>query len=421
MSLPTVTITRLANQLSRQGADAGEGVAAIVMGGVAVTGGAQLNTVYKLFSTTGAESIGLDAAYDTTNLVAVYHHISEFFRLNPTGELHIMLVAQNTSLEDMCDVSNDYLAKVLRDGQGRIRKAGVVLNPDNTYTSTTSGGLDADVLAAIPNAQALADFEFSKSRPVNNIVIEGREFNGTVGDATDLRSLAGGPYRDVSVVIGQDFDFAESNAIYNDMAAVGAYLGLATNKTPSQSFAQPISDFNLTDTSLSRFLSAYLSNHLPLGNLSDNDISALHDKGYVFTRAFANYDGIYFNQSHVCAPATDDYNASELRDVMNRAVRLTRPVLVPYINSTDFRVVDGTGRIIRQISASVEAELRQALESGMINDVSSFNFIIVDPEKDDLGQDYPSFLSDGVLRVLIGIIPKGKAQEITVSIGYTNG
>lgn len=419
MSFPTVTINRLANQLSRQGADSGEGVAALVMGGVAVSGGAQLNTVYKLFSVTGAESIGLDAAYDLANLVAVYHHISEFFRLNPTGELHIMLVAQNTSMEDMVDATNDYLAKVLRDGNGVIRKAGVVLNPDGDYTSTTSNGLDADVLAAIPKAQALADAEFAADRPINNIVIEGREFNGTVGDAQDLTAITGGPYRDVTVCIGQDYTFASSNALYNDMACVGAYLGLATNKEASECFAQAIDDFNLTDTATSRFLSAYLSNHLPLSNLASNDITALHNKGYVFTRTFANYDGVYFNQSHVCAPATDDYNASELRDVMNRAVRLTRPVLIPYINSTQFKV-ETTGRIQRAIAASIEAEIEQAL-TAMADDVSEVNYIIVDPTKNESGTDYPSFLSDSTLRVLIGLLPKGKANTITVQIGYTTG
>lgn len=419
MSLSKVTIIRLANQLSRQGADSGEGVAALVMGGVAVAGKAQLNTVYKIYSTKGAEDLGLDAAYDLANLVAVYYHISEFFRLHSSGELHIMLVAQNTSMTDMCDVANDYLAKVLRDGLGRIRKAGVVLNPDGTYVPTLSGGLDEDAILAIPKAQVLADTEFDADRPINNIVIEGREFNGTVGNATDLTGLAGGPFRDVSIVIGQDYDFANSNAIYNKMASVGAYLGLATNKEASQSFAQPIDQFNLTETSTSRFLSAYMSNNLPLSNLAANDISSLHDKGFVFTRTFASYDGVYFNQSHVCAPSTDDFNASELRDVMNRAVRLTRPVMIPYINSTEFKV-ETTGRIIRVITANIEAEIRQAL-TAMANDVSEVNFVIVDPTTDDLGQAYPSFLSDGVLRVLIGLIPKGKSEQITVQIGYTNG
>lgn len=414
---PQVNITRLANQLSRQGADAGERVGALVMGGVAVAGGAQLNTVYTLYSVSGAETLGLDAAYDADNSVLVHKHIDDFFFYNPAGELHIMLVAQNTSLEDMCDPTNDYLKKVLREANGRIRKAGVVLNPDGDYTSTTSGGLDADVLAAIPKAQALADEEYGESRPINNIVIEGREFNGTVGDATDLRALANGPYRDVSVVIGQDPDVADNDALFADYAAVGAYLGMATNKTISQSFAQPIDQFNLADAATDRFLGVYLSNNQPLTNLAAADIAALSNKGYVFARTFPSYGGVYWNQSHVCAPVTDDYNYSELRDVMNQAVRLTHPVVIPYVNSTEWVVTDA-GRIEKRQTSAVAAEIRSAL--GPIEPhVSNISYINVDPAVANDGSPYPSFLDDSTLRVQIGLRPKGKSVTINVEIGYT--
>lgn len=416
MPYPQVTITRLTGQLGRLGAGSGENVAALVMGGVAVSGKAQLSTIYKLYSVAAAEALGLDAAYDTANKVLVHYHISEFFRMNPTGELHIMLITQDTSMEDMCDKTNNYLKKVLRDGAGRIRKAGVVLNPTSSYTSTTSGGLDADVLAAIPKAQALADEEYAAGRPINNIVIEGREFNGTVGDATDLKAINGGPFRDVSVVIAQDPAVASADALFADYAAVGTYLGVATNKEASESFAQAIDQFNLTNTAESKFLSSYLSNNNPLSNLSDADIAALDAKGYIFGRTFPNYDGVYFNQSHVCAPLTDDYAYSELRDVMNRAVRITRPVMIPYINSTDFTVENG--RIVKRQTKMIEAEIRQAL-TAMQNDYSSIPTVIVDPEFDDAGQAYPSFLSDNKLRVIIGIVPKGKAVEIFVNIGFT--
>lgn len=416
MAYPKVTITRLTGQLGRLGQDAGEGVAALVMGGVAVVGKAQQNTVYKLYSVKGAENIGLDAAYDIANDVLVYYHISEFFRMNPTGELHIMLVAQGTTLAAMVDKDNNYLKKVLRDGAGRIRKAGVVLNPASGYTPTLSGGLDEDVLDAIPIAQELADDEYTAGRPINNIVIEGREFNGTVGDATDLKAINGGPYRDVSIVIAQDFATASLDALFAKTAAVGTYLGAATNKTASQSFAQPIDQFNLTDVAAGRFLSSYLSNGNPISNLADADIEALSEKGYIFGRTFPNYDGVYFNQSHVCAPATDDYNASELRDVMNRAVRIVRPVMIPYVNSTDFVVENG--RIVKRQTKMIEAEIRQAL-TAMQNDYSSVPVVVVDPEFDDSGVAYPSFLSDSTLRVIIGIVPKGKAEVIVVSIGFT--
>ncbi len=420
MGLPLVVITRTAGGIGRLGQDAGEGVAALVSGGVAVSGGAQLNTVYKLYAPAGAEAIGLTAAYDTSNKVLVRHHIDEFFRLNPTGELHLMVVAQTVTMAQMCDMDNNYLKKVLRDGQGRIRKAGVVRNPAADYTAVLDDGLDADVLAAIPKAQELADDEYANDRPINNIVIEGRQYNGAVGDAADLRAISGGPYRDVSVVIAQDSAIAALDAEYTPYAAVGAYLGVATNKAASECFAQPIDRFNLTSVADGRFLTAYLSNNNPLSNLVEADIDALHDKGYIFGRTFNNFDGVYLNQSHVCAPETDDYNASEMRDVINRAVRLTRPVLIPLLNSTNFPVVAGTGRIERRVAAGIEADIRTALEA-MSSDVSVIQTVLVDPAKDDLGQDHPSFLVDRVLRVVIGLIPKGKAEQITVTIGYTTG
>lgn len=418
-NLPTVTITRLTGQLGRLGADSGEGVAALVMGGVSVVSGVQLNTSYRLFSLKAAEDLLIDEDYDTDNAVLVHYHISEFFRMNPAGELHIRLVAQGTTLEEMCDKDETHLKQLLVDGAGRIRKAGVVLNPEAGYTPTLSGGLDADVVNAIPKAQELADEEFAADRPLNNIVIEGREFNGSVGSATDLRALAGGPYRDVSVCIGQDADKADDDALFAKTACVGTYLGVATNKLPSQSFARPISSNNLTDTANSRFLSAQLSSGALLSSLSLGEQNALHNFGYVFTRSFNGYDGVYFNQSSNCVPVTDDYNSSELRDVMNYAVRIVRPVLIPYINST-LPVESGTGRIDKGAAKGIEADVRSVL-TAMANEVSSISTVVIDPALDDLGAPYPSFLSDGILRVVIGLVPKGKAEQILVSIGYTAG
>lgn len=418
MGLPNAQIIRLNAQIGRNGASSGEGVAALVCGGVAIVGGAQLNTVYKLFSVSAAETLLITAAYDTANDILVHYHISEFFAMNPTGELQIMLVPQGTTLAAMVTKTNAFLKKVLRDGTGRIRKAGVVLNPASGYTPTLTTGLDGDVLTAIPLAQALADDEYAEDRPINNIVIEGREYNGAVGSAADLRNLAGGPYRDVSVVIAQDFAKASEDALFAKTAAVGTYLGIATNKEASECFAQASEKFNLTRTADGRMLAAYLSSGNPLNNLALADINSLHDKGYVFTRTFSGIDGVYFNQSSVCAPETDDFNESEVRDVMNRAVRLTRPVIIPYINSTNFVVENG--RIVRRMTAMIEAEIREAL-AAMQSDLSSLDFVIVDPANDDAGQPYPSFLVTPTLRYMIGLVPKGKAKQIVGLIGYVAG
>lgn len=424
MALSNVTIIRLNGKITNA-SDNDEGIAALCMGGVAVSGGAALNTNYKFFSVKSAEALGLDADYDTTNNILVHHHISEFFRKNPTGELHVRLVAQGTTLAAMVDKANTHLKSLLAGGEGRIKYAGVVLNPLVSYTPTLTTGLDEDVLNAIPVAQALADDEYSVDRPINNIVIEGREFNGTVGSAADLRNLAGGPYRDVTVCIASDAAIADDHAIKNDYAAVGTYLGCITNKTASQSFAQPIEQFNLTDTAEGRFLSAHLSSNAALSTLDPADVSALNDKGYVFTRTFNGYAGVYFNQSSVCAPLDDIYLYSERRAVVNRAVRLVRPVMIPLINSTDFPIT-AAGRIQTPAAKSVEADVRTAL-AAMNSDMSYpasdvvNTKVIVDPAQDPNGDDYASFLSDPTLRVFIEFIYKGKAVQILVTIGQNVG
>lgn len=417
MAYPSVNITRLSNQLSRQGADSGEGVAALVAGANAVVDGAQLGTVYVLYGVAGAEALGITSEYDTTNVVLLHYHISEFFALNPTGELHVLLAPRGTTLANMANKANNYLKKVLREGDGRIRKAGIVLNPTLPYTSTLDDGLDADVLAAIPLAQALADEEYTEGRPINNIVIEGREFNGTVGAAADLRALTGGPYRDVTVCIAQDPAVAALNAGYAKTAAVGAYLGMATKKTVSESFAQAVDKFNLLRTDTGRFVSAALSSGTLVSAMTTADLTALHNKGYVFVRSFAGTDGYWFNQSSVCAPVTDDYNFSEMRDVMNFVVRLIQPTMIKYINSTEFRV-DSAGRIVRIQAAAIEGEVLQST-TGAQDHVSEISFVRVDPARSNVGVAYPSFLSDRVLRLLIGIRPKGKAEVVNVEIGYT--
>jgi hypothetical protein len=416
MGIPKLIINRIAGGLGRF-VQNDEGQAALIAGGVSVVGGVQLDTPYLLNSLKAAKGLNITADYDVSNKILVYYHISEFFRLNPTGKLYLMLVAQNTSLTAMCDKANDNLKKLLQFGQGNIRKAGVVLNPNINYTPTLQDGLDADVLAAIPVAQDLADYCYANGFAVNNICIEGRSFNGTVGSAKDLTALVGGPYRDISVCIAQDILIASVDALFAPTAAIGTYLGVATNKRPSECFAQPILRNNLTNAIYGRFLKAGLSNSQTLSSLDQNDVDLLHDKGYVFTRTFNNYAGVYFNQSNVCAPKTDDYDSSEMRDVMNYAVRLVSPVLVPYLNSTDFQI-DSGGRIAKVSKALVEADVRKALRA-LASEVSEIRFIFIDPTVDEDGNSYPSFLSEKVLRVNIGFIPKGKAETIIANLGYT--
>jgi hypothetical protein len=88
-----ITINKLSGGLGRRLPNQ-DMYSGLLANGVAVTGGAQLGTIYHLKGVSEAVTLGLNAAYDTTNTVLVYEHINEFFRINPNGDLYLMLVGQ---------------------------------------------------------------------------------------------------------------------------------------------------------------------------------------------------------------------------------------------------------------------------------------------------------------------------------------
>src|ERR1044072_53987 len=64
-----------------------EGVMMIFAKGVAVSGKFALNTAYLLTSPDDLVTYGIDEAYDTTNSVAVYQQVTEYYQAAGTGAL----------------------------------------------------------------------------------------------------------------------------------------------------------------------------------------------------------------------------------------------------------------------------------------------------------------------------------------------
>jgi len=129
-------------------------VSGLIASGVAVVGGAQLDTHYKLVEVKEAEDLGLDAAYDTANTILVYEHIKEFFRLNPDGELHIMLKAQADTFVNLVDA-----IPTLQDAaDGAINQVAVAYNPSVAVADT------AALLLAIPAAEIVGASLYSFSQ-----------------------------------------------------------------------------------------------------------------------------------------------------------------------------------------------------------------------------------------------------------------
>lgn len=401
--LSDVTIIKGNGGLGRRIPSA-DGIVGVLTTGVAVGGKLVLGTTYKLAGLSDAATIGIDAAYDTTNSVLVYNLLAELFRVNPNATVYLLVAPQATTMVDLVDPTKVFGPQILTDAEFSIVTLVVALNPASGYSETLLTGLDAQVLATVPQAQLLADYADSIHAPVSAIGIEGLHFNGTVTLAKDLRTLASNK---VSVIIGQDASSAAATAKPNH-AAIGAWAGSVSKAKVNENIGWP-EKFPLTDTK--KWLKPALSGGTSLIAYTVAQLNQLDDKGYVFVRSIPQLPGLYFNDSHTCTTVADDYSRSEMNRTMDKAIKAVRGALVPKLKSP-LLVDEVTGFLQPATVADFETQAQGQLDL-MAGDLEiSSGDVYINPEQ--------NILSTGILAVEVEIVPTGTAHTISVTIGFNN-
>lgn len=373
-------------------------VSGLVQHGVAVAGKVVLGTPYQLKSITDAQDLGLDADYDTANSVLVYHHILEFFRLNPDGELWIMLAPQATTWSFLVDPTKAFAPVLLDAAEGKIRQLAVAFNPEALYAPVIADGLDTQVIATIAQAQLLAEVRGTEHSPLS-ILVEARSFSGNTATVKDLRTLSAPK---VSVVIGNDPDVAAN------YAAVGTLLGIVSKAKVNECVAW-VERFNLTDVNRGKFLKVGFSGGI--ASLSTSNQEALNAKGYIFMRKHVGIAGVYFNDSHTAEVLTSDFCTIENNRTFDKAHRLTRAALLPKLASP--LVVDqDSGRLATEVAKSFEAIGNAALDEMVRAGELSGKDVYVDEAQNVLGISR--------LDVEFALTPTGTARTIRNIIGFVN-
>lgn len=377
----------------------------LVCGGVAADGLA-LNVVSdELSRIEDVEALGVDADYDTTNEVLVHYHCKEFFRMNPSGKLRLMLVAQGTTLEDMCDKTENYVQKMVVTAGGDLRRVGVVLNPADGYTATLATGLDADVVAAMATAKLLTEQAFSDKRPIQ-LLIEGREFNGTVASLLDARTKLA-PY--VNVVLMQDPDAVSGiGGLALKSAAVGTALGAMSYVQPNESIGWT-GKMNLSNATTGEFATVAFSSNA-LASTLEADFANITAKGYLFGRNYANQAGVYFDDYPSLASITSDYAYGQEVAVILDAGRRIYDQLFPRINSP-IRIDSDTGFIAPDVAKEIEADGGTALDIMTQSEWISGYDVFVDPEQD--------VLTTGILEVQFELVAIATGRVLKATIGFT--
>lgn len=382
-----------------------DAISGMIVGAVA-TSEFPLDSTKIIHNTLEAEALGITAEYDTDNNLHFYRHITEFYRIAGEGtKLYLHMAAQNTTLVAMCESANESLAKaMIIEGAGEIKQLTMAVNP--TGVTTLLNGVPDDVFNAIAKAQELYDWADANFMPCQ-IVLEGYDYGGTSLAAQNLRAIENVSAPKVSVVIGQDYNYAETkggNA--QKFADVGTALGTIAAAAVNQNIGDNES-FNLTDATKKKWLVAGLSNHQTIKSQL-SQLQTLEDKGYIFGTVYPPMAGVRWNNDHTCVEVVvdEDGNINEhtiaYGRVHDKARRLLRAALLPKVKTPqpvtqEGKLPIGVVKYFENIGDGVFDDMINAREI-------SEGKTVVDPASD--------LLVEKLLKTRFKIVPYGSVNTI---------
>ncbi|WP_420581942.1 DUF2586 family protein [Reichenbachiella sp.] len=390
-------------------------ISGLIANAVAVASTFALNKLYKINSVKDAEDIlGIDDAYDVANSVVLYHHIVEFYEevgLDSGVDFYLYGVAQSTTMEEMVDVAGTIGKGLINGANGDAFQIGIARNPTLPFVPTIVDGVWEEVMDAIPKAQALVDWAFGKMFPTR-IVLEGKYFTPPVSGAQNLRDITNVKAPNVSVVVGQDWDFAESDAAFNNYAAVGTCLGTIAAAEINENIGW-VDEFNLTDVAAERWETAGLSNH---GYVEDyqEDWELLDSKGYIFPQTYPRVDGYRWNNDHTCTPIEVDVegNMNEAYQMFGRTMdsmaMSAYGALIGRVKSPQ-PVNPTTGKLPTVVVADFKAIAEKRIDQDLDGKISGREVII--------DKDSNLLPPTSQLDMAVKGVPYGSTSTIKVKIG----
>lgn len=315
-----------------------------------------------------------------------YYHISEYFRMNPKGDLYVGLFPI-PSTYDFAEIQT-----LQNFANGEIRQFAAFAD-GTTYTSAKvqAANTIANTLDVLhKNTQVLVTFDYSAA---------------TLSALADLSLLNSNK---VSVVIGQD-GFALGNSIFKatgrSITSLGAVLGIVSTSKVSNDIAW-IALYNIAggaENDVAAFANGQLFN-----NQTASALAFLDTSRYIFLIKQTGLAGTWVNDSHTCILLSSDYAYIENNRTIDKAIRNLRTFYLPNLASAIKLNSDGT--LSNTSIAYFEGLGNQALDQ-MVRDLElSGKNVTVDPVQ--------NVLSTSLLRVSVQLLGIGVARNIQVGIKY---
>ena len=393
MALPSIKIQFLNGQLGTV-ADSRDGLLALVCGATAVGSTFALRKAYPVYRPAGLEDLGVTEE----NNPALHRHVRDFYNEAEEGTpLVVFGVEKATKMAALCDKDSGPLKALLQGQKGELR--GLVIARDADSESVTAeDGIDPDVTAALPKAQALAEWAATELYAPVFVALEGRGYE----DAAELPDLGELACNRVCVVIGD-------TAAGSKGAAMGVFAGRVA-ASPVQRNIGRVADGPLAPAEM------FVGGRRVEDAMAD-DIVTLYDKGYVTPRTYTGRSGYFFTDDRMAADPTDDYAHLANRRVIDKACRIAYDTLLDFMLDEVRVNTDGTMQdaVLKSWQAAVENAIRAGMTArGELSADTSAGesgcSVHIDPSQ--------NVLATSTVLVTLKVRPFGYARNVEVQLGF---
>lgn len=336
----------------------------------------QYNITKKEPTGTGA---ALNAIYAGN---AIDYHVSEFFRMSPTGKLWLAVKLTG-------ELTANELKAIQYYAEGSLRQIGIFTPTISDLADYQAAALALEgehqplsvIVAPSKGSLTLTSFTTGSSHIVKD------RSNVSVLISCDLST-------DVVAVLG-DEHFAYCGAIGNCLGAVSA---AAVHESISwvQKFPAGLK------------VPGFITGEL-LKEVETTNLNLINDNRYIFIRTHVGRAGNYYNDSFTLDVATSDYGFIENVRTMDKATRGIRTNLLPQLNAPLY-VDPSTGKLSANTVAFLENEASKALEAMEAAGELSGYKAEIDPNQ--------NVLATSEVEVQIKNVPVGVMRKVKVKIGY---
>lgn len=340
---------------------------------------------YRIYGLSSLDVLGVTRENNARLVEIVRDFYSEASEGTP-----LIIAAFSGTMTAFCNKDTGKLVQLIEGLKGEVR--GVVIA--GTSEDAASDGISADVLAAVPVAQAAAEHCAEALYSPVFVVLEGRSFTS----AADLPDLTDSGCDRVAVLVG------DTKASSSD-AAVGLLAGRIAASPIQRNIGAVISGA-LAATEM------YIGGELV--DMAMDAVRTIHDKGYLVPRIHIGRTGYYYSDDVMCSDPAGDYAHLTYRRTIDKAARIAYDTLLDYILSEIEVNSDGTMQqpVIKSWQAAVESALDAQMTSrGELSAIDGRGCrCVIDASQ--------NVLATGRVDVTIKVRPFGYAREIEAKLGF---